>query len=620
MKHILFLKILFSLLWVLPCPVAGQKGLALFSTESHSQQIRKLKFKGNQEFSNKDLEEAISFSANKWLGQKIFGKEPSYYSEEAARMNIRELIHFYQSEGFLNVEIEEPIVKIKKRNSKVELTFVLKENEPITIDSVIFAGQDTLYHQQLKNLAYKGKRKLTALPGKRFRDELIWNDRDQITSFLVDRGYAYAETAPAIETDTAAKKAIITWNNDVGPLSYFGKISISGQERTPEKLIRGQLAFEEGDVYSRGKLNRSQQQVYQLGTFRIASMKAQLSREKRDTIPVTISITEAPATSTRLGVGFGREDRFRTFVNFQVLNFPGGARKLNLYAKHSALEPYRFEARLTQPAVFSPNSTLTLAPTVKKQKESGYELFSYSATLTLLQRITDELNSSFSLYYEKVNLDTTSIAQISEAGTLLDNYSKGGVTAGVLYDNASPRFNPNNGFTVAFNAKSNSMIFPGRYPFIKYQVEAKNYQAMGDDLIFASRLKLGLIHTGARGNQLVPVEERFFAGGSRSVRGWARQQLGPKDASSIPIGGNSVVEASIEPRIKLFGPLSMVVFMDAGNVWQNTEGFSLKQIRLAAGSGLRFETPIGPVGVDAARPVWDNDTQWQIHFNIGHAF
>src|SRR5690606_6714198 len=113
-----------------------------------------------------------------------------------------------------------------------------------TIDTVIFAGQDTLHNEQLRNLAYKGKRKLTALQGKRFRDELIWDDRDQITSYLVDRGYAYAETTPLIETDTATKTATIIWENDAGPLSYFGKISISGQERTPEKLIRGQLAFE----------------------------------------------------------------------------------------------------------------------------------------------------------------------------------------------------------------------------------------------------------------------------------------------------------------------------------------------------------------------------------------
>jgi outer membrane protein insertion porin family len=118
----------------------------------------------------------------------------------------------------------------------------------------------------------------------------------------------------------------------------------------------------------------------------------------------------------------------------------------------------------------------------------------------------------------------------------------------------------------------------------------------------------------------VPVEERFFAGGSRSVRGWARQQLGPKDDENRPTGGFSTIEASLEPRISLFGPLSMVVFMDVGNVWQQTEDFSLNEIRLSAGGGLRYSTPIGPVGIDAARPVWDNNNQWQIHFNIGHAF
>ncbi|GAO29969.1 POTRA domain-containing protein [Geofilum rubicundum] len=187
MKKILILKILLSILWVLPCPTAGQNGLAIFSTEGHSQQIRKLKFKGNQEFSDKDLEEAISFSANKWLGQKIFGKDPSYYSEEAARMNIRELTHFYQSEGFLNVQIEEPLVKTKKRNSKVELTFVVKENEPITIDSVIFSGQDSVFNGQLIKMAYEGKKVLEALPGKRFRDELVWNDRDHIVRLMVDQ-------------------------------------------------------------------------------------------------------------------------------------------------------------------------------------------------------------------------------------------------------------------------------------------------------------------------------------------------------------------------------------------------------------------------------------------------
>jgi len=612
----LFFKTFTFLLCTAHLIVCGQKQESAYL----SQQIRKLKFEGNQEFTDKELSEAISFTANKWLGQKIFGKEPSFYSKNAYLMNIRELKHFYQSEGFLNIEIKKPLIKTKRRESKIDLTIVLNENQAITIDSVIFKGSADLLNEELKHLIYKDNNKLKALPGNRFRDEIIWSDRDEITSFLVDKGYAYAETAPSVKTDTINKTTDIIWETNVGPLSYFGKTSISGQKRTPEKLILRQLAFKEGDPYSRQKLNLSQQQIYQLGTFRIASMKAQLSRDKNDTIPINISITESPATSTRMGVGYGREDKFRTFVSFQVLNFPGGAIKLNLYAKHSAIEPYRFEAKLTQPAAFSPNSSLILSPAIKKQKESGYELFSYSATLTLLQRITDKLTSSFSLYYENVNLDTTSVATTYDDSSLLENYSKGGITLGAVYDNTSPRFNPSKGFTVAFNAKSNSMLLLRKYPFIKYQIEAKNYELMGEGFILASRIKLGTIYTKTNSDQIIPVEERFFSGGSRSIRGWSRQQLGPKDNDDTPIGGNSIFEASIESRISIYGPLSIVLFMDAGNVWLKAEEISLKQIHLAAGSGLRFDTPIGPVGIDTARPVWDNDSKWQIHFNIGHAF
>ena len=119
---------------------------------------------------------------------------------------------------------------------------------------------------------------------------------------------------------------------------------------------------------------------------------------------------------------------------------------------------------------------------------------------------------------------------------------------------------------------------------------------------------------------MIPVEERFFAGGSRSIRGWARQHLGPRDDKETPIGGNTIVEASIEPRIPLVGSLGMVVFADAGNVWTGDGGFSFTDIRYSAGAGLRFNTPIGPVGIDLARPIMDIDKSWQFHFNIGHAF
>ncbi|TCO04986.1 outer membrane protein assembly factor BamA [Natronoflexus pectinivorans] len=581
--------------------------------------VRKVKFKGNYSFSNKELMNEISFSHGRWITRKLLGREASYYSDDAWDMNVRELIHFYQSQGFMHIKVHEPNVKLSRNRQRAKVTFVISEGDPVIIESVEFRGENPEINKELNDQAETRRSVLEARKGERFQDNKIWNDRDRITRFLVEKGYAYAETEPEIRADTARNNATVIWQLSPGPVSYFGEVIIEGNQRTPTNIVERQLAFSHGDLYSRQKLNRSQQQVYQLGTFRVASVRARLSRDFHDTIPVHISITEAPQTSTRVGVGYGREDQFRTFVDFQVLNFTGGARRLNLFAKHSALEPYRFEATLTQPAAFSPNSTLALSPSVRRMKEPGFELFTYGANISLLQRISERVSGSFNIYYDNVNLDTTSVALFEDSDFLAKTYSKSGVATGLFYDSSSPRFDPTRGWMIAFNARANSFIFTGDYPFLKYQIEVKNYQPFLEIATLATKIKAGTVHSVGN-NTAIPVEERFFSGGSRSVRGWARQQLGPTDSNGIPVGGKYLFEMSVEPRIKIVGPLSIVAFMDAGNVWQTFDDVGAENIRFSAGGGIRFATPIGPVGADLARPVWDTSSSWQFHINIGHAF
>src|SRR5690606_31910786 len=155
------------------------------------------------------------------------------------------------------------------------------------------------------------------------------------------------------------------------------------------------------------------------------------------------------------------------------------------------------------------------------------------------------ITGTFSRYYEQVELDTSSVA-INRGGTDLNEYyTKAGISTALIFDNSAPRFNPGNAFVIALNPKSNTIDMPRPYPFFKSQIEARNYTTIGrGSFILASRLKYGRIHAFSD-NGMIPVEERFFAGGSRSIRGWARQHLGPRDDKETPIGGNTIVEASI---------------------------------------------------------------------------
>ncbi|MBN1542268.1 BamA/TamA family outer membrane protein, partial [candidate division KSB1 bacterium] len=122
------------------------------------------------------------------------------------------------------------------------------------------------------------------------------------------------------------------------------------------------------------------------------------------------------------------------------------------------------------------------------------------------------------------------------------------------------------------------------------------------------------------GATLTPIEERFYAGGSTSIRGWSRSQLGPLGRSGEPLGGNSLFEFSQEWRFPIHGNLSGVFFFEGGNVWSLCLTLPLTDLRYAAGCGLRFSTPIGPIRLDFATPALEGSQPWQIYLSFGQAF
>jgi outer membrane protein insertion porin family len=595
-----------------------------FVISAYSQQnaeIRKIKIKGNKAFDRGELLEKISFNRASWVGKTFFKQEASYYSADAWEMNKAQMKAFYQSEGYLHVNIEDPELDMHPRKHKVDLLIRIDEGEPVTLEEVDFITVDAGREDSLlmDDAWQKEKQNLETKEGVRFRDDNVSGDQDLIASWFSSLGFAYVDVQAGVSLSQDTMKADVEWTIDKGPVCHFGKLTIEGLERTPEKAVRKQMTIASGDVYSSRQLAQSQKQIYELGLFRIASLQAGLTNSERETIPLSLAIEEAPRWSTRFGVGYGREDKFRTFVDVGYLNFPGPTMRTNFYAKHSALEPYRFEAKITKPAILGPRSSLELKPLIRRRNERGFESFIWGSDLTLYQNFSDYLAGSVSLYFERVDIDITSEFERSLRDLNQSTYSKNGVSLGLIYYTANPRFDPTDGWSLGLNTRSNSSLFDSSYPFIKFLFEVKRYQPVRSGLVLAMRIKAGSISPWG-GGAVTPFEERFFAGGSQSVRGWPRQMLGPLDDDGIPIGGNSVFEGSIEPRIKIYHPVSMVVFLDYGNVWRDAYTYKLDEIRFAAGAGVRVSTPIGPVGIDFARPVFGDTGEWQFHLNIGHAF
>ena len=149
-----------------------------------------------------------------------------------------------------------------------------------------------------------------------------------------------------------------------------------------------------------------------------------------------------------------------------------------------------------------------------------------------------------------------------------------------------------------------------------------------DRVTLAGRVQYGSIDpVGPRSD--LPFSKRYFLGGSDSLRGWGRLEVSPRSRSGLPIGGQSLFATSGEIRLPVAGPVGAVLFVDAGNVWEDTWALS-RRLHWDTGAGLRYSSPFGLIRFDFAHQLTTvegpaisgepQDRRWRMHFGIGHTF
>ena len=584
--------------------------------------IRNIKFIGNHSFSGGDLSNNITIHGTSKFRQIVLRKKPFLFDEKTLQTDLSRIEKFYQSEGFLDAKVTSRLETNPKGNA-VNIFIHISEGEPIRVRQIGYhftIQGDTTAGKSPHQLVTKMKPTLNLKPGIRFRDVLLKADEDLILKKFSNEGYPYIQVRPEFNIDRENKFVEIKYHIDTGHFCYFGEVSVAQNVKTPASVIRKQLTFEQGKIFKQNLIERSQLQVYQLGFFQSVTIKAMMNERENNAIPIQILVREAPRLTMKVGCGYGIEENIRIYTDILYLGFLGGARRINLFVKHSKLEPYNVNLKLIQPAVLTPRTTLVLNSFVKREDEPGYKLSRVGGTLTFQQQFSSRTNAYLSYILEQDNLKISPETQIQILNNInLSYYNKSTVKIGLIRDTSGPIFSPKHGFFAALDYGLSGLDFDSKFDFTKVLFEFRNYQQVNRSFVFASKLKFGVMKP-IWGDDVTPIEERFFSGGSISVRGWQRSQLGPKNAENDPIGGNSLLEGSAEIRYPIWNIFSGVAFLDCGNVWNKPFDYNLRDLHYAAGLGLRIDTPIGPIRFDAARPIYDVEKQIQIHLSVGQAF
>ncbi|WP_372947882.1 outer membrane protein assembly factor [Mariniphaga sp.] len=583
-------------------------------------EVRQVDFKGNKTLKKDFLLEKMALKEVSWIEKKFTKKEPFLYSQELMDLDLERLKRIYQTEGFLNVQTALQPLLVNEKKQMVKIIIEITEGEPVVADSLSLIIANSSENLDADSLFRKISGKLELKEGKRFRDEALKQDTRFIEDAFRNLGYAYSVADYSLHFKPEKLTTGIRYTVQPGPVSYLGETQISGNKNVSEEFIRKQLKYKEGDLYDKSLLDRTRQNLYSLQLFRVVSVLPEREPQiQKSPIPVNIYIEEAPRITTRFGVGYGTEDKFRTFLDLNYRGFLGGARRINLYLKHSALEPYSARLRWIQPRFLGFNSTISVNPFLIRNKEPGYNTRTFGVNIPLTYQFSPSTTGKITYYLEnvqqRIEAGDSEFLNMESSKFL---YNKSGILLSGVFNNSAPTFSPVNGFNLSINYKINGHIFGSNFNYSRLWGDVRTYQDIGD-FVLAFRFMAGGI-SSADSSKFIPVEDRFYSGGSNSIRGWNRSELGPKRESGTPQGGKSIFESNFEIRYPLVWRLSLVAFFEAGNVWEKSWSYDFNNLAYAAGSGLRLETPIGPVRFDVGVPLWNEKRSPQFFISVGQAF
>jgi outer membrane protein assembly complex protein YaeT len=595
--------------------------------------VRRLSFNGVKAVDEGRLKSALATKQSSIIpwGRKY------YFDRSRFDADLKRVQAFYADRGFPDARVTGFDVKLNDKQDEVDLTVTVAEGEPVKVAAIEFAGFDVIPTAHLAQL----KKTLPLQVGAPRDRQLVVTTHEMALNELKDHGFPYAKVATDESDGPDGKQTTLTFTADPGKEARFGSVEISGNKSVGDRVIARELTFKQGDLYRRSIVQDSQRRLYGMELFQFVNIEALNPELQPIEVPIRVTVAEGNHQRMNFGVGYGTEEKARGEAEYHHVNFFGGARSAGAHVRWSSLDR---GARLdfNQPYFFAPHFSLSGDAQDWYTFTPAYSSVVVGAKATLTHRQNQHTSWAISMTSEhdrsSISNDTLNDPTLRDDLIALGLDPTTGEQNGTLnalgfdlqHSTADNVLNAHRGYQVAFHTEEAGRLLPGTFNYYAVSVDGRHYLPFGDRIVLASRLQFGNIRPVGSDPKNVPFAKKFFLGGATSIRGWGRYEVSPLSGSGLPLGGNSMLAISEELRAILRGKLGGVLFLDAGNVWAESFGINLGELRYAVGPGLRYETPIGPIRFDVGYQLNPNPDllvngspqtrRFRLHFSIGQAF
>jgi outer membrane protein insertion porin family len=596
--------------------------------------IEAVRVLGTRQVSEKQIRSLMRTKESKFLRTRR-------YRESTLEADVKSIESFYRRNGFLEASVSYNVTFDQDREQAwIEVS--VTEGDQTRIEAVVFEGNTQLPEASLRKV-------VVVKAGQPLDERKVAEDKYRIYTVYADKGFVFADIDHRIEIEGGA--ATITYVVSEGGPTKIGRIDIRDNNRVNERIIRRELTLRPGDIFSRKKLLDSQQHLYDTGFFKDVEIEPSAAGATEGSVNLLVKVKERKMGEVSFAVGYGTREETRLTVGWLQRNLWNSGRQIEIRSiiasenYEDGLTRLRGDIALTDRWLLGRRLVGGIAlfgqETLEDYNEiegGRYTLVRLGGDLSVKKEISRSTRLTFAYTHEFVDVREPNwgAEDTEDLRITLGQEVNRSATVLMERDTRLPFFDPHRGSLTRLVTRTSGGIFGGDNSYNKMTWSWSRYFQFHRKSVIAISTRAGWAEAfGESRTKGVPEYERFYAGGSSSIRGYNEQEFGP---------GDFLFLANLEIRYPLVWRLVGVTFLDMGNVWDSIDDvtrsdfdvsvsaseFAARRnadVKYTVGLGLGIQTPVGPARVDygvrlkrAISESGSKESPGMIHITVGHAF
>ena len=587
-------------------------------TEGDAARITEIRIVGNKVFSQSELLGLFDLTTGGWL---TWYTKSDRYSRQKLNADLETLRSYYLNRGYLEFAVTSTQVTISPDKQSIAVIITVSEGQPYTVTEVKLEGEYFGRENDFKSL-------IRIKPGEPYRASAVADTTRAFTDLFGTWGYAFAHVEARPEIDRATGQVAVVLVAEPQRRVYVRRVNVAGNTRTRDEVVRREFRQFESSWYDGQKIKLSRDRVDRLGYFKDVSVDTNEVPGAPDQVDVVINVTEKPTGNLAVGASFSSADKLALSASIKQDNIFGSGNYLGVEVNTSksnrslvlsTVDPYFTIDGISRAL----DLYYRTAKPLNSQGEE-YQLITPGATVRFGVPFSEYDTVFFGIGAERTEIhgDRLPNNYFNYKQQFGANSNSIPFTIGWARDTRDSALVPNAGRLQRVNLELSAL---GDVKYARTNLQFQQYLPLTRQFTVAFNSELGL--GKGLGGRPYPIFKNFFGGGLGSVRGFEQSSLGPVDVTGAFIGGTKRLNLNAELYLPVPGSgndrtLRIFTYLDAGNVWGEHEKIEFSSLRAAAGVGLSWVSPVGPLKISYGSPVrkQPGDRIERLQFQIGTAF